>query len=64
MCPDSSGNGVSLLYLQNMEQIKDVVYFSWGSAVLSFMYRELCTASNKDKNIIGGAMVLLQVNFI
>ncbi|KAI3459879.1 hypothetical protein Pfo_016542 [Paulownia fortunei] len=64
MCPDSSANGVSLLYLQSMEQIKDVVYFSWGSAVLSFMYRELCTASDKDKNVIGGAMVLLQVNFI
>ncbi|KAI3458854.1 hypothetical protein Pfo_015517 [Paulownia fortunei] len=60
MCPDSSGNGVSLLYLQSMEQIKDVVYFSWGSAVLSFMYRELCNASDKDKNVIGGAMVLLQ----
>ncbi|KAI3462255.1 hypothetical protein Pfo_018918 [Paulownia fortunei] len=54
MCPDSSGNGVSLLYLQSMEQIKDVVYFSWSSAVLSFMYHELCTASDKDKNIIGG----------
>ncbi|KAI3474606.1 hypothetical protein Pfo_029775 [Paulownia fortunei] len=61
MCPDSSGNGVSLLYLQSMEQIKDVVYFSWGSAVLSFMYRELCNASDKDKNVIGGAMVLLQI---
>ncbi|KAI3448596.1 hypothetical protein Pfo_005261 [Paulownia fortunei] len=60
MCPDSSGNGVSLLYLQSMEKIKDVVYFSWGSAVLSFMYRELCNASDKDKNVIGGAMVLLQ----
>ncbi|KAI3448828.1 hypothetical protein Pfo_005493 [Paulownia fortunei] len=60
MCPDSSGNGVSLLYLQSMKQIKDVVYFSWGSAVLSFMYRELCNASDKDKNVIGGAMVLLQ----
>ncbi|KAI3446003.1 hypothetical protein Pfo_002668, partial [Paulownia fortunei] len=56
-----SGNGVSLLYLQSMEQIKDVVYFSWGSAVLSFMYRELCNASDKDKNVIGGAMVLLQI---
>ncbi|KAI3453905.1 hypothetical protein Pfo_010568 [Paulownia fortunei] len=61
MCPDSSGNGVSLLYLQSMEQIKDVVYFSWGSALLSFMYRELCTTSDKDKNIIGGAMMLLQI---
>ncbi|KAI3469043.1 hypothetical protein Pfo_025706 [Paulownia fortunei] len=60
MCPDSSSNGVSLLYLQSMEQIKDVVYFSWGSAILSFMYRELCNASDKDKNVIGGAMVLLQ----
>ncbi|KAI3462319.1 hypothetical protein Pfo_018982 [Paulownia fortunei] len=57
MCPDSSGNRVSLLYLQSMEQIKDVVYFSWGSAILSFMYRELCTASDKDKNVIGGAII-------
>ncbi|KAI3470604.1 hypothetical protein Pfo_027267 [Paulownia fortunei] len=61
MCPDSSGVGVSLLYLQHMEDIKDVCTFSWGSAVLAFLYRELCTASQRGKHVIGGAMQLLQI---
>ncbi|KAL2254564.1 UNVERIFIED_CONTAM: Serine/threonine-protein phosphatase 7 long form, partial [Sesamum indicum] len=35
--------------------------YSWGSAVLAFLYRELCNASTKGKAAIGGALQLLQI---
>ena len=61
MCPDSSGNYVSLLYLSKLEDIETARNYSWGSAVLAFLYRELCNASTKGKAAIGGALQLLQV---
>ncbi|KAI3446909.1 hypothetical protein Pfo_003574 [Paulownia fortunei] len=59
---DTSINKVSLLYLHHMEHIADCGRFSWGSAVLSFLYRELCNASARGKKDVGGATHLLQVN--
>ncbi|KAL0381569.1 UNVERIFIED_CONTAM: protein MAINTENANCE OF MERISTEMS [Sesamum angustifolium] len=61
MCPDSSGNLVSLLYLAKLEDIAAARNYSWGSAVLAFLYRELCNASEKGKAAIGGALQLVQV---
>ncbi|KAL0332320.1 UNVERIFIED_CONTAM: Serine/threonine-protein phosphatase 7 long form [Sesamum calycinum] len=52
MCPDSSGNLVSLLYLAKLEDIVAARNYSWGSAVLAFLYRELCNASEKGKAAI------------
>ncbi|KAL0350678.1 UNVERIFIED_CONTAM: hypothetical protein Sradi_4217000 [Sesamum radiatum] len=60
MCPDSSGNLVSLLYLAKLEDIVAARNYSWGSVVLSFLYRELCNASEKGKAAIGGALQLVQ----
>ncbi|KAL0350251.1 UNVERIFIED_CONTAM: protein MAINTENANCE OF MERISTEMS [Sesamum radiatum] len=60
MCPDSSGNFVSLLYLAKLEDIVAARNYSWGSAVLAFLYRELYNASEKDKAAIGGALQLVQ----
>ncbi|KAK4384995.1 protein MAIN-LIKE 1 [Sesamum angolense] len=37
------------------------IFKSWGSAVLSFLYRELCNASEKGKAAIGGALQLVQI---
>ncbi|KAL0414669.1 UNVERIFIED_CONTAM: Serine/threonine-protein phosphatase 7 long form [Sesamum radiatum] len=54
MCPDSSGNMVPLLYLSKLEEINTARNYSWGSAVLAFLYRELCHASLKGKAAIGG----------
>ncbi|KAL0326699.1 UNVERIFIED_CONTAM: protein MAINTENANCE OF MERISTEMS [Sesamum angustifolium] len=59
MCPDSSGNLVSLLYLAKLEDIVAARNYSWGSAVLAFLYRELCNASEKGKAAIGGALQLI-----
>ncbi|KAL0340172.1 UNVERIFIED_CONTAM: Serine/threonine-protein phosphatase 7 long form [Sesamum radiatum] len=61
MCPDSSGNLVSLLYLAKLEDIVAARNYSWGSAVLTFLYRELCNASEKGKAAIGGALQLVQI---
>ncbi|KAL0337783.1 UNVERIFIED_CONTAM: protein MAINTENANCE OF MERISTEMS [Sesamum calycinum] len=61
MCPDSSGNMAPLLYLTKLENIVEAKNYSWGSAVLAFLYRELCNASAKGKTAIGGALQLLQI---
>ncbi|KAL0350129.1 UNVERIFIED_CONTAM: Serine/threonine-protein phosphatase 7 long form [Sesamum radiatum] len=61
MCPDSSGNLVSLLYLAKLEDIVAARNYSWGSAVLAFLYRELCNASEKGKAAVGGALQLVQI---
>ncbi|KAL0329183.1 UNVERIFIED_CONTAM: hypothetical protein Sradi_4905000 [Sesamum radiatum] len=61
ICPDSSGNLVSLLYLAKLEDIVAARNYSWGSAVLAFLYHELCNASEKGKTAIGGALQLVQI---
>ncbi|KAK4392646.1 hypothetical protein Sango_2042400 [Sesamum angolense] len=61
MCPDSSGNLVSLLYLAKLEDIVEARNYNWGSAVLAFLYRKLCNVSTKDKAVIGSALQLLQI---
>ncbi|KAL2228927.1 UNVERIFIED_CONTAM: Serine/threonine-protein phosphatase 7 long form [Sesamum indicum] len=61
LCPDATGNTVSLLYLRHMENIHEQYVSNWGSAVLAYLYRELCTASQRGKNNIGGAMQLLKI---
>ncbi|KAL0415600.1 UNVERIFIED_CONTAM: protein MAINTENANCE OF MERISTEMS [Sesamum latifolium] len=61
MCLDSSGILVPLLYLTKLEDIVEARNYSWGSAVLAFLYRELCNATNKGKAAIGGALQLLQI---
>ncbi|KAL0434912.1 UNVERIFIED_CONTAM: Serine/threonine-protein phosphatase 7 long form [Sesamum radiatum] len=45
----------------NLEEINTARNYSWGSAVLAFLYRELCHASLKGKAAIGGALQLLQI---
>ncbi|KAK4392808.1 Serine/threonine-protein phosphatase 7 long form [Sesamum angolense] len=55
------GNLVSLLYLAKLEDIVAARNYSWGSAVLAFLYRELCNASEKGKAAIGGALQLVQI---
>ncbi|KAL0423894.1 UNVERIFIED_CONTAM: protein MAINTENANCE OF MERISTEMS [Sesamum radiatum] len=64
MCPDSSGNLVSLLYLAKLEDIVAARNYSWGNAVLAFLYRELCNASEKGKAAIGGALQLASFHFV
>ncbi|KAL0423950.1 UNVERIFIED_CONTAM: protein MAINTENANCE OF MERISTEMS [Sesamum radiatum] len=61
MCLDSSENLVSPLYLAKLEDTVEARNYSWGNAVLAFLYRELCNASTKSKATIGGALQFVQI---
>ncbi|KAL0324315.1 UNVERIFIED_CONTAM: Serine/threonine-protein phosphatase 7 long form [Sesamum calycinum] len=52
MCPDAQGSHVSLFYLRYMENICDTGSYSWGTAVLGYLYRELCVAAQIDMGMV------------
>lgn len=58
---DKSGADVQLMFLPFLRDLTSVGQFSWGSAVLAHLYRELCRASKKGANEISGPLVLLQI---
>nr|XP_043610780.1 serine/threonine-protein phosphatase 7 long form homolog [Erigeron canadensis] len=58
---DSGQNEVSLNFIQNIEDLSTQGRKSWGSAVLAYLYRNLCSIAEKpDGKGIQGALVLLQ----
>ncbi|XP_075489396.1 serine/threonine-protein phosphatase 7 long form homolog [Primulina tabacum] len=61
MLPDSDCCSVNLMYLRLLRDTNQVSKYSWGSAVLAFLYRELCTASTIGKGEIAGPIFILQV---
>ncbi|KAL8527664.1 hypothetical protein ACS0TY_005494 [Phlomoides rotata] len=61
MVLDSSRNHVSLLYLQAIENTVVARTYSWGSAILAYLYRKLCNAADSDRTTIGGFVSLLQI---
>ena len=58
---DKSVNWVSLMPLQLLNPISNVRRYSWGSATLAWLYRQLCGALKKDAMQIGGALLLVQL---
>lgn len=59
--PDGTGR-MSLIYLPLIADLSRVSTYSWGSAVLSFLYRSLCSvASSHNIKNIGGSLLLLQL---
>ncbi|KAF7831781.1 serine/threonine-protein phosphatase 7 long form-like protein [Senna tora] len=56
LMPDTSGNLQSLMYLPLLENLDDVKKFSWGSAVLVYLYRSLCNATDYKEANIGRTM--------
>ncbi|XP_073064141.1 serine/threonine-protein phosphatase 7 long form homolog [Primulina eburnea] len=61
MLPDSDGCSVNLMYLRLLRDTNQVSKYNWGSAVLAFLYRELCTVSTIGKGEIAGPIFILQV---
>ncbi|XP_073029259.1 serine/threonine-protein phosphatase 7 long form homolog [Primulina eburnea] len=59
MFPDSEGAAVKLMYLQFLEDIELVNTYSWGSAVLAYLYRELCDTSMRLKVDLCGPVQIL-----
>ena len=58
---DKSADRVSLLTLQLFSPISNARQYSWGSATLAWLYRQLFGASKKDAMQIGGALLLVQL---
>ena len=47
--------------LEFMENLHNPPKYSWGSAALSWLYRQLCKASEKTAKQIAGALILVQL---
>ncbi|WVZ82016.1 hypothetical protein U9M48_029333, partial [Paspalum notatum var. saurae] len=59
--PDGTGR-MSLIYLPLIADLSRVSTYSWGSALLAFLYRSLCSvASSHNIKNIGGSLLLLQL---
>ncbi|XP_021758775.1 serine/threonine-protein phosphatase 7 long form homolog isoform X2 [Chenopodium quinoa] len=58
---DKSGDAVSLYYLPFLRDWGTASTYSWGSATLGFLYRQLCRGCQRDSRQIGGPLILLQL---
>ena len=58
---DKSSNKVSLRYLQFLRDFEECGTYAWGAAVLGFLYREMCSATDYKTKSIGGMCILLQM---
>ncbi|XP_028766536.1 serine/threonine-protein phosphatase 7 long form homolog [Neltuma alba] len=61
LMPDRSGSRVYLMYLPLLYDLQEAGKYSWGSAVLAHLYRELCNATNPTEDGIGGCLSLLHL---
>ncbi|KAJ3707989.1 hypothetical protein LUZ61_011694 [Rhynchospora tenuis] len=59
--PDHFGDSISARYLPLFKDFNKSGSYSWGSGVLAFLYRELCSATKTEKRQIGGPIILLQM---
>ncbi|KAH1228472.1 Serine/threonine-protein phosphatase 7 long form [Glycine max] len=60
LIPNKSGNRVHLMYLNLLRDFDNIKKYSWGSACLANLYRELCRASLEVGRVLGGYAILLQ----
>ncbi|XP_016729378.1 serine/threonine-protein phosphatase 7 long form homolog [Gossypium hirsutum] len=60
LMPDANGDSVHLMYLPLLADLSTARSYSWGSAILAMLYRELCRATKPDVRDIGGCLILLQ----
>ncbi|KAF7827624.1 serine/threonine-protein phosphatase 7 long form-like protein [Senna tora] len=56
---DHSSRYVYLMYLPLLADLEYARNFSWGSAVLAHLYRELCNATNPTQKEIAGCLTLV-----
>lgn len=58
---DKYGDRVHLMWLEFMPNLRNPRKYSWGSAALSWLYRQLCNATDKKAKQIGGPLILVQL---
>jgi len=61
LIPDKSGNRIHLMYLNLLCDLNNTKKYSWVSACLANLYRELCRASSEVGKAMGGCVILLQL---
>lgn len=61
LCPNKSRVEVRLFLLSLVWDLEEVGTFAWGSAILSYLYRELCCATPSNINYVVSPLILLQV---
>ena len=61
LMPDKSSRNVYLMYLPLLMDFEECGKLSWGSAVLAYLYRELCRGTKYDRKDIGGCLMLLHL---
>ncbi|MFQ6652150.1 hypothetical protein Gotur_024148, partial [Gossypium turneri] len=57
--PDANGDSVHLMYLPLLADLSTARSYSWGSTVLTMLYRELCRATKPKVRDIGRCLILL-----
>ncbi|XP_070057262.1 serine/threonine-protein phosphatase 7 long form homolog [Nicotiana tomentosiformis] len=57
--PNTSGNLVSLRFLHHLERLDGLPGYSWGAAVLGFLYRQMCQASMGTQRDIAGFLIMI-----
>jgi|UniRef100_A0A2N9HTG8 hypothetical protein len=58
---DKSRKKVHLMFLPFLEDFDAAGRYSWGSAALAWLYRELCRATNPNSCDIASALILVQL---
>ena len=58
---DKSNNKVHLMFLPLLKDFEATCSYSWGSACLASLYRELCRASHTDAHDILGMLIILKL---
>ncbi|KAK9148305.1 hypothetical protein Scep_007062 [Stephania cephalantha] len=58
---DKSNNLVHITYLQFLEDFEAAGQYSWGSATMAHLYRQLCLVADIDGAEIAGPIILLQL---
>ncbi|KAK9101360.1 hypothetical protein Scep_024790 [Stephania cephalantha] len=58
---DKSNRFVHLMFLPLLEDFQLAGQYSWGSACLAYLYRELCRGSRAGAHEVAGASILLQL---
>ncbi|XP_028196761.1 protein MAIN-LIKE 2-like [Glycine soja] len=61
MLVDKSSKRVSMRYLQFMVAFEECSTYAWGTAALSYLYREMCNATDYNVQFIGGCILLIQL---
>ncbi|KAJ9189985.1 hypothetical protein P3X46_001224 [Hevea brasiliensis] len=58
---DKSNTRVNLMFLPLLADMRQARQYSWGSACLAYLYRELCRGANPETKEISGALFILQI---